>query len=819
VIPSTPVSYQQSRRMITFANVLNHGLLVSPAERADLIIDFSQFAGQTLILYNDCPTPIPGFDPRIDYYTGDPDQSLSGQATGGAPTTQPGYGPNTRTIMMIQVSATAPAPAFNLAQLQAQLPVAYGASQPAPLVPQAVYGPAFATTYTDNHVASVADTAITFNPVTSAGVNTTGTPATIQLFEKAIVEQFDIDWGRMNALLGGVLVNKGAAFGTAMPYSYFDAPTEFLNHTPVATLVGSVADGTQVWRIDHQGVDTHAIHLHLVNVQVIDRIAIDGTRGTVDPNERGWKETIRMNPGEDVFIAIRATLPTLPFAIPNSVRPLDPTTPLGQTVMDANATLVTNQMQDYGHEYVWHCHILGHEENDMMRPLVAINPLVLFTNGMLPAAILGKPYTYTMIATGGSTPYTWAITGGSLPTGVSLNATTGVLSGTPVAGAGGGGGPGTGTFPFSVQVTDVNGAVATATSTLVVENVTITTTTLPVADAGRPYASPAFVATGGIAPYSWSLAAGSTLPSGLSLSTAGIISGTTSSLGTANFTVQVVDGIGGVATKAMSLTVVPSPSITTATPMPGGQINVAYSQTLTGANGRTPYTWARTSGSLPAGLTLSTAGVISGRPTAAGNSSFTVQLTDGNGVSVSKVLSISIASGPSITTTSLPNAERTVAYSQTLTGTSGANPVWSLAPGSSLPNGLRLNASTGAITGTPSATGTRTFTVQLSDASGATASKPLSITVVATPTLTGSALPGGRVTVAYGPVTPTLTGGLAPFTWARTAGTMPPGLVLNTTTGAITGTPTTAGNYSFTLRVTDSAGKASSPAGFSIRVQ
>ena len=86
-----------------FGNVTDHSLLLGCAERADVIVDFSAYAGKTLILYNDAPAAFPALDPRYDYYTGNPDQT----DTGGAPTTQPGYGPNTRTIMQIRVSGTA----------------------------------------------------------------------------------------------------------------------------------------------------------------------------------------------------------------------------------------------------------------------------------------------------------------------------------------------------------------------------------------------------------------------------------------------------------------------------------------------------------------------------------------------------------------------------------------------------------------------------------------------------------------------------------------------------------------------------------------
>jgi len=132
----------------------------------------------------------------------------------------------------------------------------------------------------------------------------------------------------------------------------------------------------QFWKITHNGVDTHAIHFHLVNVQLINRVGWDGMVKPPDPNEVGWKETVRMNPLEDAIVALRAELPTLPFKLPDSVRPMDTTMPLGSTMgftgvdPNGNPATVTNKMVNFGWEYVWHCHILGHEENDMMRPVI-----------------------------------------------------------------------------------------------------------------------------------------------------------------------------------------------------------------------------------------------------------------------------------------------------------------------------------------------------------------------------------------------------------------------------------------------------------------
>ena len=142
------VTYEQNRRSITVTNIYGYGLLVGPAERADTIVDFSAYAGQTLILYNDAPSPTPFTDPRNDYFTGDPDQT----AQGGAYSTQPGYGPNTRTIMQIKVgTAVTSGGPLKAAALATALPAAYGASQPAPLVTESVYNAAYGTNDIDTY--------------------------------------------------------------------------------------------------------------------------------------------------------------------------------------------------------------------------------------------------------------------------------------------------------------------------------------------------------------------------------------------------------------------------------------------------------------------------------------------------------------------------------------------------------------------------------------------------------------------------------------------------------------------------------------------
>jgi len=355
VLPNKPIDYVYNRRDITVLNVSTHTLLLGPAERADVIIDFSKVpSGAKVILYNDAPAPVPGFDPRNDYYTGDPDQT----STGGAPTTLAGYGPNTRTIMQFKVSGRK-SPAFNLAALQAALPGAYAASQGGPVVPESAYGTPYGSAFPDTYSA-IQDTSLTYTPIGA------GAPVITPMQPKAIQELFELNYGRMNATLGVELPFTNFNTQTTIPYGYIDPPTEAIS-----------SGETQIWKITHNGVDTHAIHFHLFNVQLINRVGWDGMVKPPDANEIGWKETVRMNPLEDCIVALKPATPRLPFVVPDSNRLLDPTMPQGSTGQFANINpannapiVVYNDPTSYHWEYVWHCHLLGHEENDMMRAIV-----------------------------------------------------------------------------------------------------------------------------------------------------------------------------------------------------------------------------------------------------------------------------------------------------------------------------------------------------------------------------------------------------------------------------------------------------------------
>lgn len=364
-----PIGFDNDVKSITVGNVKEHNLMLGTAERADVIVDFSAYAGKTLILYNDAPAAFPAGDPRLDYFTGNPDMT----STGGASSTLAGFGPNTRTIMQIKIAAGTPIP-FNATALNTALPAAFAASQDKIIVPQADYNAVYNGNFpTDTSAyARIFSNSLTFTPIGATATTT------INFNGKAIAEEFESIYGRMSGFLGLEVPFTNGMNQTTIFYDFQDPTTEIINDTNTAmTQIGATGDGTQIWKITHNGVDTHPIHFHLFNVQLVNRVDWAGVVKPPDANELGWKETVRMNPLEDAIVALRPISPKVPFGQPDSIRPLDPTMPIGDTTVfknvgpDGNPVVppISNQYANFGHEYMWHCHILSHEEMDMMRPI------------------------------------------------------------------------------------------------------------------------------------------------------------------------------------------------------------------------------------------------------------------------------------------------------------------------------------------------------------------------------------------------------------------------------------------------------------------
>jgi len=267
------------------------------SERWDLLVDFHGFGGKKIILYNDAPAPFPGGDVRNDYFPGSPNPT---------PTT-PGFGPNTRQIMRFEVG--------------------HGSGQNRPL-----------------HITEETDLTPGLNeflvpPGTAVDNGVLHLPPGVPVRQLTLNETFD-GYGRLLQLLG---TNQPVSGGFGLHYE--DPATE-----------KPMEGATEVWQMANLTGDTHPIHFHLVNVQVLGRQPFNvniyngtpsytGPARSPDPTELGWKETVRMNPGEVTTVIMRFDLPKVPFTVPASPR-------------------------TGGNEYVWHCHILEHEEHDMMRPLV-----------------------------------------------------------------------------------------------------------------------------------------------------------------------------------------------------------------------------------------------------------------------------------------------------------------------------------------------------------------------------------------------------------------------------------------------------------------
>ena len=354
---------------------------------------------------------------------------------------------------------------------------------------------------------------------------------------------------------------------------------------------------------------------------------------------------------------------------------------------------------------------------------------------------------------------------------------------------------------FTIQVKDSTGAVATTMCPFtIVPPPTLTCPTVSSGEVSVALNSPAMTVSGGTSPYTFSVANGGTLPSGLTLNpTNGAITGTPTAAGT--FTIQVKDSTGAVATTMCPFTIVPPPTLTCPT-VSSGEVSVALnSPAMTVSGGTSPYTFSvANGGTLPSGLTLNpTTGAISGTPSAPGN--FTLQVKDANGVAATAMCPFTIVAGPVLTCPVNNTFTMGVAVNSPAMAVSGGTPSYTFSVAGTLPSGLIFSAATGAITGTPTVNGT--FTVQVKDANGVAAATTCPFTVGPnTLTIMTTSLPSGMQNVPYS-FQPQISGGTPPFTWAFSS--LPRGITGNSSTGLISGTTGFPGTYNVTIVVTDSS--------------
>jgi FtsP/CotA-like multicopper oxidase with cupredoxin domain len=558
-IENQPITWEYDPTMFAFGNVLDHALTLGTAERADIIVDFSDYAGQTLILYNDAPAAFPAQVGQYNYYTDCPDRLDAG----GAPSTKIGFGPNIRTVMQIRVRpssgstihkielvskgecytkpkvdivsldegsnasaeamchvegvsltnlgseynaetvtvvASDPPPNGTTAVLEAvvqkgkiiEIKVVNGGSgyKEAPLITinGGINATASATLVVDAVILSNIGSAYTVAPKVvvydEVGVGRRCTaiaylkggenfdldalndvfaknsasrkPGVFELTHEPIIvpsvdygtaydtTDFPVDtvprqamhyypfkgldgkthevyiepkaiqdeqgevfdaWGRGMLMMGLEIPFSNPGNMNFVMYPYASPPVDIAkgifvdlsaaNSNELLYDVAATEDGTQIWRITHNGVDTHTIHIHLFNAQLLGRVAWDGVLFPPDQNELGFKETFRVNPLQHTYFILRpivdSSIPQL-HLIPNAMRLIDQTMPEGHFLMapvggyvdpngepvitaDGIEGAIRNEKVNFGWEYVWHCHLLAHEEMDMMHSIcIAIPP-------------------------------------------------------------------------------------------------------------------------------------------------------------------------------------------------------------------------------------------------------------------------------------------------------------------------------------------------------------------------------------------------------------------------------------------------------------
>ncbi len=312
-------------------------------------------------------------------------------------------------------------------------------------------------------------------------------------------------------------------------------------------------------------------------------------------------------------------------------------------------------------------------------------PTITVTPATLPNATVGTAYTGTLMASGGTTSYMFS-TASALPMGLTLNS-NGTITGTPMA---------AGSVSLNVTATDSKGCTGNAVVSfqIICPIITVTPTTLPNATAGASYTG-TLSANGGNASYTFALASGSSLPTGLTLNSNGTITGTPTTVGSVNLNVVATDSKGCTGNAAVSFSIV-CPTITVNVPTTNtGMVTAPFSQTFTQTGGVGAVTFS-TASALPTGLTLSAAGVLSGTPLQVGSFSLTVKATDSNNCmgTASYTLTISKAN----TTTTVASSLNPSLINQSVTFTATVAPV---APATVTPTGTVQFKINGAAFGAP----------------------------------------------------------------------------------------------------------------------
>lgn len=280
---------------------------------------------------------------------------------------------------------------------------------------------------------------------------------------------------------------------------------------------------------------------------------------------------------------------------------------------------------------------LNHSASVRIPFVVIASSLKILTTGLSEGTV-GMAYQSVIEVDGGKPPYLWNMVTGGLPSGLRLDSSTGVISGTPVEGA---------HTNIGIQVTDQLNSRIQKTFELNIagEELRIINETLPEGTISEPY-SQTLNGEGGIPPYRWFLESGS-LPANLAISGTGIISGVPNVSGSFPIRIRLEDAARDSVLKPLQLQIL-NRSLTFETEeLQTPRVEEAYHAALEGSGGETPYTWSLVNGNLPDGLELSASGIISGTPTQAfQEETFTIQLTDHRGTHVERNFTLSVRGGP-----------------------------------------------------------------------------------------------------------------------------------------------------------------------------
>ena len=404
--------------------------------------------------------------------------------------------------------------------------------------------------------------------------------------------------------------------------------------------------------------------------------------------------------------------------------------------------------------------------------------------------------TTAFTASGGTGVFSFSLTG-TLPAGMSFNAATGTLSGTPLQ---------TGSFSFTVTATDAKNCTGIRNYTLgvVCPAITLNPASLAVAMVNTAYSQTVGAVPGGAA-YDFAMTSGA-LPPGLSLSNGGVISGAPMQSGTFNFRITATGAAACSGFRDYQIAVSCAGTVTLGA-IANGTAGIGYSQTIS-ALPTGSHTFSLAQGNLPSGLTLHpSTGVISGMPAVTGTSNFIVKAQTPNGCDGTRTYALTIAC-PAITLSTLPTPGLNQTYNQSISASpAGGNYSFAISSGS-LPPGFSLNTATGVVTGTATQSGTYAFTVTVTGFGSCAGSRAYSFAIGGgCPTVSLPELSGGSVGQFYNQSVAASPSSSYSYS---VSGDLPPGLQFYGAVGMLYGYPTVAGTYSFTVTATNASNCAGS---------